>query len=92
MLNLFTLLVLAVAFGYLVYWTGSVWTSVFAHFINNALAVFALHSSEGQEYEEVLNQGQTFDPWVIVLTAVCAVGLAILIHRSSPIKLQRFYE
>lgn len=33
-------MMLGVLFGYLFYWTGSLWIPVFAHFINNASAVF----------------------------------------------------
>lgn len=32
-------LMLGVLFGYFVYWSGSIWTSVWAHFINNGTAV-----------------------------------------------------
>lgn len=35
----FPRLLLGAAFGYLYFWTGSIWYSVFAHFINNAYAV-----------------------------------------------------
>lgn len=36
-------LMLGVLFGYFVAWSGSVWTSVWAHFINNATAVIATY-------------------------------------------------
>lgn len=35
----FPRLFLGAAFGYLYFWTGSIWYSVFAHFVNNAYAV-----------------------------------------------------
>ena len=31
---------LGIVFGYLFYWTGSLWITIFAHFLNNATAVF----------------------------------------------------
>jgi len=36
-------MMLGVLFGYFVAWSGSVWTSVWAHFINNATAVIATY-------------------------------------------------
>jgi len=36
-------LMLGVLFGYFVAWSGSVWTSVWAHFLNNATAVVATY-------------------------------------------------
>lgn len=37
---------LGVLFGYLFYWSGSLWVPVFAHFINNASAVIASYLSQ----------------------------------------------
>jgi membrane protease YdiL (CAAX protease family) len=39
-------LMLGVLFGYFVAWSGSVWTSVWAHFLNNATAVVATYLFE----------------------------------------------
>ncbi len=36
-------LMLGVFFGYFVYWSGSIWTSVWAHFINNGTAVLVTY-------------------------------------------------
>ena len=34
---------LGVMFGYLLYWTGSLWVPILAHFVNNAMAVIAYY-------------------------------------------------
>ncbi|MFW6309675.1 MAG: CPBP family intramembrane glutamic endopeptidase, partial [Prolixibacteraceae bacterium] len=36
-------MLLGVAFGYLLVWSGSMWLPIAAHFLNNALAVLALY-------------------------------------------------
>lgn len=36
-------LMLGILFGYFVYWSGSIWTSVWAHFLNNGVAVVATY-------------------------------------------------
>ncbi|OKS88956.1 CPBP family intramembrane glutamic endopeptidase [Mucilaginibacter polytrichastri] len=36
-------LMLGVFFGYFVYWSGSIWTSIWAHFINNGTAVIVTY-------------------------------------------------
>lgn len=36
-------LMLGVFFGYFVYWSGSIWTSIWAHFINNSTAVIVTY-------------------------------------------------
>jgi membrane protease YdiL (CAAX protease family) len=35
-------LMLGMIFGYLVYYSGSMWTAIFAHFFNNSMAVIAI--------------------------------------------------
>ena len=42
----FPRLVLGIVLGYLFYWTGSLWASVFAHFLNNVSAVILVFMSQ----------------------------------------------
>ncbi len=65
-------LLLGVMFGYLVIWTGSIWTSMLAHLTNNALAVITYyicaHSSLESEAVDAFGTGNTL--WVGLLSAV----------------------
>lgn len=83
---------MAIAFGYSVYWTRSVWTSVLIHFLNNALTVIQLYYVTGGDYERTVNEGTQF-PWyfVAILVALFA-GLFIYIQRNSDTKTPNFYE
>ena len=41
----FPRMLLGAYFGYLLYWSHSIWLPIFAHFINNAIAVITLSNS-----------------------------------------------
>lgn len=85
------MMLLAVSFGYLVYWTGSVWTAVIAHFFNNAVTVISLQYFTDGSYEEVLQQDQDLH-WSLVLIA--AIGFVLVfryLNKMAQPKLQRFY-
>ncbi|WP_321290738.1 CPBP family intramembrane glutamic endopeptidase [uncultured Sunxiuqinia sp.] len=43
-------------FGYLLVYSGSLWLPILAHFFNNAIGVLALHSEQGSETVEAINQ------------------------------------
>ncbi len=85
------MMLLAMTFGYLVYWTGSVWTAVIAHFLNNAVTVFSLHFISDGSYEEVLQQDQDMH-WSLVLMAIIGFVLVFrYISTHAHPKLERFY-
>ena len=77
--RLFGTTALGVIMGLLVYKSGSIWTSVIFHAINNAMAVVAFSVSS-----TLLAQG-VFPTWVIGLGgAGTAVGLALVFMTKSP--------
>lgn len=50
-------MVLGALFGYLLVYSGSMWLPIFAHFLNNALGVLALHAeNKGSETMESVSQ------------------------------------
>jgi uncharacterized protein len=57
-------MMLGVIFGYLYYWTGSLWAPVFAHFLNNGAVVIASYLSNTGvihgDYENFGNTGNVF--------------------------------
>ncbi|MCK9203611.1 MAG: CPBP family intramembrane metalloprotease [Bacteroidales bacterium] len=74
---------LGLLFGYLFYWSGSLWVPVAAHFINNGAAVMV--SWLGQlglisgDYE---NFGITDNVWLILLSAIITGALLVIIKRK----------
>ncbi|MCD4794715.1 MAG: CPBP family intramembrane metalloprotease [Bacteroidales bacterium] len=51
-------MLLGILFGYLLYWSGSIWLPILAHFINNTLAVTAFYFMKDTDmYEKTENFG-----------------------------------
>ena len=75
--------ILGAMFGYLLVWSGSIWLPVFAHFVNNTLAVvtsYLIH--KGTLSEGVAEYGSELDtiPLTLIATVFC-FALLWLIHR-----------
>ncbi|MDR1673374.1 MAG: CPBP family intramembrane metalloprotease [Bacteroidales bacterium] len=69
---------LGVLFGYLLVWSGSIWLPVFAHFVNNTMAVIVAYFSYRLDLpEDIADYGAAVDalPVTVALTAVCALLL-----------------
>jgi len=82
----FPRLFLGLLFGYLFYWTGSLWVPVFAHFLNNAVAVVS---------DQLMARGvvaSDFDslggdmPVVVVISVVLTGILLYIIRRIHVMK------
>jgi len=75
-------MMLGVLFGYLFYWTGSIWVPVFAHFVNNASAVIisylATRGVIGAGYEDF---GATDNFFLIAGSFVFTGVLLIVVYR-----------
>ena len=67
---------LGLLLGYLFYTTGSLWTSILMHFLNNGTAVVLYYlNSQGIINVDVDHFGAVQSPWLIGLSAVVTVGL-----------------
>ena len=76
---------LGVIFGYLLIWSGTLWLPIFAHFVNNAMAVFIsylIHQGTIPEEIEVLGSTWSEIPVTILATAV-SVWLFWKIYQRS---------
>jgi len=82
---------LATVFGYAAYWTGSILTSIVAHFINNSLAVIQLFYFSDGDYAKSLDQSQSLSLPVNITLIIAAITLFIFIQRKSSIKTNCFY-
>ncbi len=70
-------LLLGLAFGELVEWTGSIWASVFAHALNNGLsAALFLAYGPGPEAEAAPADARG----ALLLSAVAGAGVLVLLH------------
>ncbi|WAC41781.1 CPBP family intramembrane glutamic endopeptidase [Pedobacter sp. SL55] len=85
-------LLLGAAFGYVYYFTGSIWYAVFAHFLNNAYAVCVAY------YLQMNNQSYTnaddIDmPWYgYVISAILTLALFVQISKKFKVKSEKSYD
>lgn len=78
-LNIIPLLLLGYFLTFIVHYSGSIFTGIVAHFINNALAVFAIYFIGAENIsEEVLSQG---DETSMVIYGVVSLILFVLVLR-----------
>lgn len=82
-------MILGILFGYLFYWTGSLWLPIFAHFLNNGSAVIVsfLVSSNmvKQEYE---NFGSTNNVFLIICSIVLTGLLLFWVYQNAKTKVK----
>ena len=71
--------------GYLFLWSDSIWPSVFAHFVNNGLAVYvAWLMNRNTITADVDKVGMTPDQWIYVVVSGIMVSISLLlIYRSE---------
>lgn len=80
-----------ILFGYMVYWSGSLWPAIFAHFVNNAITVVLMHAvykGDLPESTESIGATNNFVIAGIISTLVCAV-LIRLYYRQYKNDLKR---
>lgn len=67
-------MVLGAGLGYLYLYSGNIWVAVFAHFVNNALALVAYSLS--QKFPDVLFFSETYQfPLLMTISSAFAIGL-----------------
>lgn len=70
--------------GYLLYWSGNIWVPVFAHFLNNAIAVIGLSNSKLKEMEYF--NGELSPEHLIPYTIGAIVAFLLLIPVIQRLK------
>lgn len=77
----FPRLVMGAALGYIYYYTGSLWSSIIAHFINNAVVVTVAfyEYNNGTEALSGLGVGATW--YVGVISLVCGMAMFFVLRR-----------
>jgi uncharacterized protein len=77
-------MLLGVLFGYLFYWTGSIWIPIFGHFLNNDSAVIiSFMSNRGTISSGYEDFGATENLFLVCSSVLFTAGLLYLIFRST---------
>jgi membrane protease YdiL (CAAX protease family) len=85
-------LLLGVFFGYFVAWSGSIWTGVWAHFLNNAAAVIAAYLYQNKIISGDPNDQHLFNNTGYVISFITVVLLLFVYKRIVTVKDQTQVE
>ena len=77
---------LGILFGYLYYWSGTIWVPVVAHFINNGLAVTAYWIAGSENVEKLDQVGASANDMMLYLGMVMVIFSLIVFYRSNRLK------
>ena len=70
---------LGLLLGYLFYYSGSIWTNILMHFVNNGAAVVVSYLQYKNHIDvDVDNFGATDSVWVLLASLIVTVGLIVL--------------
>jgi len=80
-------MILGVIFGYLFYWSGTIWVPVFAHFVNNSGAIIISYLANlgiiSQKYQDF---GSTHNVLLILLSLLMSFACLLMVYRRKPFK------
>lgn len=81
-------MLLGAMFGYMYFWTRSLWAPIFAHFINNGLTIFVIFLSHRKVLNFEVGTAESSVSWIgaclsLVLTAVLLLNLKLISHRIN---------
>lgn len=86
-------MLLGAILGYIFVWTGSIWASVLAHFVNNALAVITQHLFVGTPtYDYLNNIGTGSTSWISLISCVLTVAILYLLRQTRVAATPDFME
>lgn len=77
-------LILGAYFGYLLYWSKSIWLPVFAHFLNNATAIFAERDQNLSQHEFI--SGNITDEHLLGYSALALVTIIFFFILNKQIR------
>lgn len=82
----FPRILLGLFFGYFVAWSGSIWTGVWAHFINNATIVVVTYLFQQKVFIGDVNNQHVFNYAAYGISAVVTGGLLFIYYRIIDLK------
>ena len=74
-------LLLGALFGYLYYWSGSLWLAILAHFVNNAVSVMALYLYQQGAFSFDVESPESQPAVIVILSAVLTAALLYYFYR-----------
>ena len=80
-------MLLGAYFGYLLYWTRNIWIPVFAHFVNNAIAVISMSDAKLKDNEFITGDISTQN--LLPYTIVAIVALFFFVRCCQKLKIIR---
>jgi uncharacterized protein len=76
--------ILGLALGFMFYYTKNIWVNIFAHFINNLIALTVLFYTNINNKAAAVNQADVKLPiWSILITGAILYGLFVLLIKVS---------
>ena len=80
----FPRMLLGALFGYLLLWGKNIWLPIFAHFMNNGMAVIMAFTmqKQGKSLDEI-NKAETFEFWGYLVSAIITLILLIAYYKQS---------
>ena len=76
-------LTLGVFLGYMFAYSGSLWVSVAAHFVNNLLALLASYYKGNEGIIDYLKEDYVFPVYINVLSFILCIGIVFLMHINQ---------
>lgn len=76
-------MLLGVVFGYVFYWSGSLWIPIIGHFINNASVVLMSYWMPELMNDEVLFEGNPYAYVYYLISVVLSLGLILWFRRLN---------
>ncbi len=77
-------MILGAYFGYLLYWSKSIWLPVFAHFTNNAIAVIGMSNSQLKDNEFI--SGEISQEHILVFSLLAILCLVLFFWLNKRLK------
>jgi len=75
-------MMLGILFGYLFYWSGSLWLPIFAHFLNNGVAVTVSFLERQGLIETSLEDFGTTHNLFLIISSIILTALALYMYRK----------
>jgi len=84
-LNFLPILFMGILFGYLYYWSGSIWLPVIGHFIHNGAQVVMIYLFEKGTIETDIESIETVPTHLVIGSILLLAGLLYLFYKNGKI-------
>ena len=76
---------LGVFLGYIALYSGSIWSAVVAHFLNNGLALLSIYYKWNASGIAFLDESYVFPVYMVAISVLGTLGLIYIIQKTNPI-------